>query len=63
MSLKRLIAILLWLLAVFGGQMALLFLRMCLWGTLETADLVVTQILSVAAIECMAMLQKRGDDE
>lgn len=61
MSLKRLIGTLLWLLAVFGNQMVLLFLKMLIWDNLARADMIITMVMSVAIVECLLILQKDGD--
>lgn len=64
MNLKRLIRTLLWFLAIIGGQFVLVFLRVLILDlhSLTNADMWISLILSVVAIECMAILQKEDDD-
>lgn len=59
---KRLIRTLLWILAVFGNQMLLVFLKFLIWNptNLATADVYITFALSVVGIECLIKLQKDG---
>lgn len=63
MMLKLLLSMLCWLLSVIGMQFVLLFLKVLIWDlhSLTKADMWISLILSVLAIECLARLQKDGD--